>query len=137
MQKWIFCHFWNSKKCVFVLLKVSKNLILYFWKWIFFWNFNSLCEVETAEMLTVDEVNGVFSRNFLLELLPDPDLFGHCFRGRLIKVRTSWPVSGSNFRRFLAPLRRPRLLFLRLPPPHNDLKRGKKCNFSPKILFFF
>ena len=39
-------------------------------------------------------------------------LLGDCFRGLLIKVLTSWPVSGSNLRRFLAPLRRPLLDFL-------------------------
>ena len=73
---------------------------------------------ETAAEMTVEEelVLMLFSRNFLeLLLVVDFVLFGHCFRGRLIKVLTSWPVSGSNFRRFLAPLRRPRLLFLRLP----------------------
>ena len=28
VQKWIFCHFWNSKKCVYVLLKLHFFLIL-------------------------------------------------------------------------------------------------------------
>ena len=65
MQKWIFSHFWNSKKCVFVLFKMSKNVFLYLWKCqkmqVFFpakmgfiWNFNSLCSAMVV--LLADEL---------------------------------------------------------------------------------
>ena len=74
---------------------------------------------ETAVEMTVEEelILILFSRNFLeLLLVVVFVLFGHCFRGRLIKVLTSWPVSGSNLSRFLAPFRRPRFDFLLSEP---------------------
>ena len=77
------------------------------------WGLNNAAEVETAAEMTAAEVV-LFA---LLELLDmAADLFGHCFRGRLIKVLTSWPVSGSNLSRFLAPFRRPRFDFLLSEP---------------------
>ena len=46
MQKWIFSYFWNIKKCVFALFKMSKNVFLCFWKWTFFGILTHLKKVE-------------------------------------------------------------------------------------------
>ena len=50
VQKWIFTHFWNSKKCVFVLLKMSKSVFLYFWK---YKKMGSTKEEETGQFLRI------------------------------------------------------------------------------------
>ena len=73
VQNWIFTHFWNSNKCVFAILKMSKNVFLHFWKcqnmylcifgMDFFGNFNSLCD-------DVFLLNGVFFEELLRRLAP-------------------------------------------------------------------
>ena len=68
------------------------------------------CEwwVEGCDVMFEVEAPDVTEDVSVLDFL----LLGDCFRGLLIKVLTSWPVSGSNLRRFLAPFRRPLLDFL-------------------------
>ena len=68
------------------------------------------CEwwVEGCDVMFEVEAPDVTEDVSVLDFL----LLRDCFRGLLIKVLTSWPVSGSNLRRFLAPFRRPLLDFL-------------------------